>query len=226
MSRRYYSKRRSYRGRKSYRGSNILGLSRDIKDVFKFISGIVKIIILVITFICNGIIEIGIYARKYAKNSRACKGMGFELNELMRFINNDINPRQFEVLIAELFRNTGIYDEVEVTKKTCDFGRDIILRRKINGMREVTFVEVKFYNKDGSTMIGREIRQKLLGSCQVLNADKAVIVTTGVFHKNAYEVARLVNNLVLMDSYDIKKMIIDLRPEQISKVMMRTLNAS
>jgi len=94
----------------------------------------------------------------------------------------------------------------------------------INGYEEVTFVECKHYSEHN--MVGREIAMKLLGSCATFNAEKAIIVTTGQYHRNAYEVAGRVDNLKLMDITDIQKMILDLDASRISKVVLKTMNAS
>ena len=51
-------------------------------------------------------------------------------------------------------------------------------------------------------------------------------MTTGPYNRNAYEVAAKVDNLQLMDITDIQEMILDLKADQISKVIKSTLNVS
>lgn len=218
-----------YGHRKSYRRNNIISLKkmtrfpRNEKQVFKMMTNIIKILIYVVIGTCKGIYEISKYVRKMINTNRLLREMGSGYNEIMEMIYT-VTPRQFEILIAELFKNSGKYDKVEVTAKTCDYGRDCILTRKINGFEEVTFVEIKHFSK--TNYVGRPIVQKLLGSCQMLGADKAIVVTTGKYNMNAYECEAMVDNLKLMDVTDIQKMILDLDASQISRVMMRTLNAS
>jgi len=213
-----------YMSRRYYRKHNLLGITRGERNAFEIIVKFIQMIIYIIRGIIKGIIECSIYIRKMSKSHRALKGIGYNLNNILDMIY-EINPRQFEIFCAELFRQCGKYDNVEITQASHDYGRDVICTRKNNGFKEITFVECKHYNKDGFK-IGREIAQKLLGSCQMLNADKGIIITTGTYHRNAYEVAGRVNNLVLMDITDIENMIFNLEPSQVSKVILRTLNAS
>jgi HJR/Mrr/RecB family endonuclease len=208
----------------SRRYSSVRLFSRNEKRVFYEVINIVKTLVNIIVAILKAIPEMINYIKKMIKVNKSLKGLGYSYPELMNMIDK-ITPRQFEIFCAELFLNSGLYQEIELTKASQDYGRDIVCSRKVNGIKEVTFVEVKHYNKDGF-QIGRQICQKLLGSCQMLNADKAIIITTGTYHKNAYEVAGRVNNLQLMDITDIEKMILDLDSSQISKIMLRTLNAS
>lgn len=149
--------------------------------------------------------------------------IGYSLDDVMNLVYK-VSPRQFEVLIAQLFKNTGKYNKVELTPPKKDYGRDVILTRYIKGSKEITFVEVKHFAKNNK--VGRVICQKLLGSCQMLKAQQAIIVTTGKYHKNAIECASLVDNLVLMNISDIQDMILDLEPNKISRVIMATLNAN
>jgi len=207
----------------SRRRSGVQLFSKNEKKAFYIICKLINTFVIIIIAILKAIPEIINYIKKIVKTNKALKGIGYNFNDLMDMIDK-ISPRQFEIFCGELFKNSGHYSEVTVTQATHDYGRDIVCSRIVNGIKEVTFVEVKHYNKDGF-QIGRQICQKLLGSCQMMNADKAIIITTGTYHKNAYECAGRVNNLRLMDINDIQEMILNLKPEQISRVMMRTQNA-
>ena len=207
----------------SRRRSSTKLFSRNEKMIFYELVNIVTTLIDVIIAILKAIPEIINNIRKMVRTDKALKGVGYNFSELISMIEK-VSPRQFEIFCAELFKSTGNYLKVEITSETCDSGRDIILTQKVNGFEEVTFVEVKHYCK--TNLVGREICQKLLGSCQMFNVQKAIVITSGTFHKNAYEVAGRVNNLQLMDSTDIQEMILSLKPEQISRVMLRTQNAS
>lgn len=113
-----------------------------------------------------------------------------------------MNWREFELFCGKLFSWMG-YD-VEVTECENDYGRDIILSKEI-------FVECKHYHKNGSK-IGREIISKLIGSCAMFNIHKAIIITTGQYHENAFEYQEKLNkigefHLELYDMSDIMKMV-------------------
>ena len=110
-------------------------------------------------------------------NQRELKAIGYDLDKIMNLVHI-ISPRQFEVFICELFHQPGF--KSQVTPSGNDYGRDVILNDNI-------FVECKHYGEDN--YVGREICQKLLGSVQMFKAKKGIIVTTGPYNRNAYEVA-------------------------------------
>lgn len=100
----------------------------------------------------------------------------------------DIDPRQFEEVVAELFRNAGY--EVELTPRSKDGGKDIIAIQKnvILGIETKLFVECKRYAEDN--VVGVELVRGVYG---VLNErdgpNKSVIVTTSRFTSGAKEFA-------------------------------------
>lgn len=213
--------RKRYRSR---RHNSFQLFSKNEKKAFYIIVDIITALIYVVTGILKVIPEIINYARKMKKTHYALKNIGYDYTEILDQIENKITPRQFELLMGELFKSSGLYQKVEVTQASHDFGRDIILTRSIDGFKEVTFVEIKHYHKNN--YVGREICQKLLGSCMTFGVEKAIVVTTGQYHRNAYQCAAMVDNLQLMDITDIQKMILNLDSSQINRVMMKTLNAS
>ena len=220
--RRYKSYNRSYRRR---RNNGLFSLSKNERILFNFLIELIKTMIFIVTGICKITWNISCYLRKRLDNHYALIKIGYSLDEIFNLINNKFTPRQFEFFCAELFKSTGLYSKVEITEATNDYGKDCILTRNINGIKEVTFVECKHWRKDDNSKIGREICQKLLGSVQMHRANKAIVITTGLYHKNAYEAASMVSNLVLMDNMDIQKMILNLDENQMSRVMAKTLNA-
>lgn len=213
------SKRR--KGHKKY--VKYLAPKKRQRQAIHLIADLIRLIVSVFIIIYKIINATVNYVSKCSKNRHVLKAIGYSLTEIINLLYS-LTPRQFEIMIAELFKNTGEYDKVEITPATNDFGRDVILTKNINGYKEITFVEVKHFIKKG--MVGREIAQKLLGSCVMLKADKAIIVTTGKFHRNAVDVANKVDNLVLMDIVDIQNMMIGLDSSKMSHVIMRTMNAS
>ncbi|MCD3196083.1 restriction endonuclease [Clostridium botulinum C] len=108
-----------------------------------------------------------------------------------------MNPREFEIFIANLFTQLGY--KAEATVATCDGGKDVIATNR----EEKIYIECKHWNINNS--IGREILQKLVGSAVGDNATKAIVVTTSRYNKNAYEYAEKVPWLELWTIKDIIK---------------------
>lgn len=95
-----------------------------------------------------------------------------------------LDPYEFEEFIAKLFDLRGY--AVELTKKTGDYGIDIIARNTF----ESVAIQTKKYsieNKVGSIDI-----QKLIGAMHYkgYNVDRAILITTSDFTHNAIEQAR------------------------------------
>lgn len=109
---------------------------------------------------------------------------------------NNLDDRDFEIFCAEVFKKQGF--SVDLTKATNDYGRDIILNGSI-------YVECKRFNKKES--VGRPILQKLLGSMDMFNIKKGIVITTGRYSKTAIEAAKMSGKLILWDSYDLFKFL-------------------
>ncbi|XZH99769.1 restriction endonuclease (plasmid) [Clostridium perfringens] len=110
---------------------------------------------------------------------------------------NSLDDRDFEIFCAEVFKKQGFV--VELTKATGDYGRDIILNGSI-------YVECKRFNEKGS--VGRPILQKLLGSMDMFNIQKGIVITTGKYTNTAIETAKMMNGkLILWNSYDLFKFL-------------------
>ena len=105
---------------------------------------------------------------------------------------NSLDDRDFEIFCAEVFQKQGF--KVELTSKTNDYGRDIILNGSI-------YVECKRFNENGS--VGRPILQKLLGSMDMFNINKGIVITTGKYTNTAIETANMSGKLILCNSYDL-----------------------
>ena len=155
MSKRYY---KSSRG---YIPSNF-GFTRNERDVFRFISGFIKIIVYIVIGIFKSICKTYRYFRKLMINQRELKAIGYDLDKIMNLVHT-ISPRQFEVFICELFNQHGY--KSQLTPSGNDYGRDVILNDNI-------FVECKHYREDN--YVGREICQKLLCSVQMFKAKKVL----------------------------------------------------
>jgi restriction endonuclease Mrr len=98
----------------------------------------------------------------------------------------EVSSRKFEEIVAELFHKEGF--EVELTQATRDKGVDIIaVSRRMNIWQKV-IVECKRYAPENR--VGIAVVQRLLGVKTELNANKAVVVTTSSFSKDAATTAR------------------------------------
>jgi restriction system protein len=91
-----------------------------------------------------------------------------------------------EEIVAELFRKEGF--EVELTQATRDKGIDIIAVSRRMNIPHKMIVECKRYAPENR--VGIAVVQRLLGVKTEINANKAVVVTTSSFSKDAETVAR------------------------------------
>lgn len=103
----------------------------------------------------------------------------------------EMDPFQFEYLIAELLRKIG-YENVEVTKRSGDQGIDIFGNLTVGGLTNVkTVIQAKRYKK-GNNISGKYITQ-LRGSAEV--DQRGLIITTSEFTKDAVNEAKATNKM-------------------------------
>lgn len=95
----------------------------------------------------------------------------------------DITSRQFEEVVAELFRDKGY--QVELTKRTRDGGKDIIAISKDDfGIRLKYFIECKHYAEEHK--VGVDVVRSLQGVKNTKNGpNKTIIATTSSFTADA-----------------------------------------
>jgi HJR/Mrr/RecB family endonuclease len=208
--------RKKYHRNYRHGGNSILGLTRNEKMAFDMIIETFSLLSKIIVFTVKGLYKMINYFIKTTKNMYSLQNIGYNIEDLNRLLYN-LSPRGFEVFIAELYKAKG-YD-VELTQETNDYGRDVIIKTNEGDI----FIECKKYNENGEP-VGREICQKLLGSMQMLKAKKGIVCTTGKFHRNAYEVERMVDNLELMDTKDIMCMLMELDSNKINKILLKAKN--
>ena len=103
--------------------------------------------------------------------------------ELLR----NVSPRQFEEVVAELFRARGF--DVELTKRTRDGGKDIIaISTDRLGIKLKYFVECKHYAE--SNKVGVDVVRALHGVKNTKNGpNKTIIATTSSFTADAINFA-------------------------------------
>lgn len=104
---------------------------------------------------------------------------------------HEMDPFQFEFLIAELLRKIG-YENVEVTKRSGDKGIDVKGNLTVGGLTNVkTVIQAKRYKK-GNNISGKFITQ-LRGSAEV--DQRGLIITTSDFTKDAVSEAKANNKM-------------------------------
>lgn len=127
-----------------------------------------------------------------------------------------VSPRQFEVFCYELYKALGY--KAKITQEMHDGGVDIILKKG----KETIYVECKHYAKNN--YIGREICQKLLGSCIMNKADKAIVFTTGGIHNNAKECEAMVDHLEIVGYDKMYDLFNKLDKDTRNKVLANTMS--
>lgn len=117
----------------------------------------------------------------------------------------NIKPREFEELMAELFRHNGF--EVELTKETRDGGKDIIAIKSLNGFYNKYLVECRRFST--KRIIGIDVVDRLVRVVQKNNANKGIIATTSYFSRDVRKMPEVPTLISLLDNPDIFKWIND-----------------
>ena len=107
-----------------------------------------------------------------------------------------LNGIQFENYLKELFSRLDY--QVWRTKSSGDQGADLIIKKN----NEKTVVQAKKYRG----VLSNKAIQEVVASKKYYGANKAMVVTTGTFTKNAVELAKS-NNVELWDKKKLKKII-------------------
>jgi len=93
-----------------------------------------------------------------------------------------MNPKQFEELVCEHFRNIGY--EAKTTPYTNDYGVDVFA---IKGKEKIA-IQAKMYG-GGTRPVNRQMVMELHGAKDYFDCTKAVIATNGILLSDATEVA-------------------------------------
>jgi len=111
----------------------------------------------------------------------------------------EISPRQFEELVASIFRNNGF--SVELTPRTRDGGVDIIaVEHSAYTGNSVHLIECKRYGPTNKVGIG--VVQRLLGTVTQRRATKGILVTTSSFTQDAIRVAEETRHTITLNNYN------------------------
>lgn len=110
----------------------------------------------------------------------------------------DLSAWRFEDLVKELFEQKGFI--VEKTKQTRDGGKDLIAKTTVGGIPFVILIECKHHNKK----IGVDYVRQLFGVQNMEGVNKAVLVTSSSFTKDAIKFAERRSHLIqLIDGQSI-----------------------
>lgn len=122
-------------------------------------------------------------------------------NKLLKL--DGLDGYQFEELIAKIMKKKG-YENVKVTPKSRDMGKDIIMK---NSKGEVVLVECKH-----QSFVGRPIIQKLQGAMNYEEQKsqkevKGIIVTSGSFSKEAIDYNKEIGQEIeLIDGKELRSL--------------------
>ncbi|WP_430732671.1 restriction endonuclease [Bacillus pseudomycoides] len=111
---------------------------------------------------------------------------------------------QFEVYLKALFRELGY--RPEVTKRSCDYGVDVVLKGKNR-----IVIQAKRYGV--KNRVGIRAVQEVYAGKAYYKADEAWIVTNNAYTKQAEELAKACQ-VKLIDRFELQKLINKVNPEQ------------
>ena len=112
----------------------------------------------------------------------------------------DMTPREFEYFVGSVFETVG-YD-VQVTQATRDGGCDIIATKNDGLVPYMILIECKHYHRNHKVDVG--LVRGLYGVQSDRKANKAVLVTSSSFTKDARQFANNQNTLItLLDIDDL-----------------------
>jgi len=119
---------------------------------------------------------------------------------------DELSGFEFEETMASVFRKQG-YEDVQVSRKTADKGRDIIMQETVaSSHKGAVIVECKH-----TDVVGRPVIQKLDSAVSTYGYEgpkRGLVVTTGRFTKPAREYAGSVD-IELMDGNDLRSVADD-----------------
>ncbi|WP_433961749.1 restriction endonuclease [Bacillus mycoides] len=143
-----------------------------------------------------------------------------ELRVLKRMAQSDIgfidkmDGFQFEIYLKALFRELGY--RPEVTKRTCDYGVDVVLKG-----RNRIVIQAKRYGI--KNRVGIRAVQEVYAGKAYYKADEAWIVTNSVFTKQAEELAKTCR-VKLIDRLELQNLIHKVNPEQKAEDVYQQVN--
>ena len=113
----------------------------------------------------------------------------------------DIEPRQFEALVADILRDLGF--DTELTQLTRDGGRDIYAYVRNAVTSFLIFVECKRWS--ARRKVGIQIVQRVYGAAKAGGAHQSMIVTTSFFTEPAREEQKKMSTELVLADYNTLK---------------------
>jgi restriction system protein len=113
----------------------------------------------------------------------------------------DMPSRDFELIVGYLYKKLGY--SIEITPRTRDGGYDIVAEKYSEREHERLHIECKRYEGN----VGVDVVRKVLGTLNVTNATKAVVVTSASFTKPARDEAYKSKRLELIDIESFDKLM-------------------
>lgn len=130
----------------------------------------------------------------------------FTLNRMAKYGMDYIDKMdgfQFEVYLKALFQKLGY--KPEVTRKTGDYGADLVLKGK-----NKIVIQAKRYNQKNK--VGISAVQEILGAKEYYKANEAWVITNSTFTPQAIKLAES-SNVKLLDREALQKFINQVNPE-------------
>jgi len=126
---------------------------------------------------------------------------------------DSLSGEEFEILLKDIFQKLGY--EVALTKKSHDYGADLIISKKKTKM----LVQAKCYAKS----VGVKAIQEIVASRKHYKVDEVIVATNNYFSKDARILAEE-NNVGLFDRDDLFELIkkFDIHVEVKSKKYVAT----
>lgn len=115
----------------------------------------------------------------------------------------ELSSREFEEVVAEVFKKQGF--DVILTQETRDGGSDIIATHSMGGIPFMVLVECKKYGPNHK--VGVSLVRSLLGVQTDHRANKAVLVTSSSFTRDARVFAEPQKQFINNREYRLKRLL-------------------
>jgi len=123
--------------------------------------------------------------------------------ERLKQLENIDNPYEFEIFVERILKDLGY--KVIRTRKSRDFGADILLRRG----RKRMVIQVKFWKNK----LGEEVLKEVIASSYIYGAREGAVITNSYFSKNVIDLAKKLagkehlDKIALIDREKLRKIV-------------------
>lgn len=126
----------------------------------------------------------------------------FDIRDIESFLET-LDPLKFEKLIAYIFEEAGW--RTELTQGSGDKGIDVIARKRFPVKRKY-LIQVKYYNKETTSVSPDEVQQYNSLKEQEPNVDQVLLITTSSYTLQAEELAEMLD-IKILDRDDVLHML-------------------